>query len=400
MENCEVSITGIGAACGLGWGKAALIDGLLAGRDVFSVLARPGRQSPDGTTAFLGVEMADPPAILAPRVARTAGFGARAAIAVVDEAWREAGLDQVAPERIGLIVGGANLAAREQMLAQQDYGGRLNFVPPRHGHVFFDSEVVGLCANTFAIRGFAHSVGAASASGAVAVLHAAEAIQCGRVDACIALGAVQDVSYLDLVALRALGALGSNRFAGQPGQACRPFDAAHDGFLFGEACAALVLRRGGGGYGRVLGGAQVVDGQRGPEPCGLGQGRAIAAALAQAGLSAAAIDYVNAHGTGTPKGDITEAASIAAAGLHHAWVNAGKSITGHGLAAAGALEVAATLLQMRAGQLHPCRNLERPIDESLRWVRGQTVTHSIRHALKLSFGFGGCDCALVLGAPA
>ena len=410
MASGDVFVAGIGVGCGLGWGKAALIDGLLAGRDVFAVLARPGRQAPDGSTAFIGVEMPDPPVVLPPRVERTAGLGGRAAVAVLDEAWREAGLDDVAPERIGLVDGapdaakpdngGANLAAREQMLAQLAYAGRLDFVPPRHGHVFLDSEVAGLCAATYPIRGFAHSVGAASASGAVAVLHAAEAIRSGRVDACVAVGALQDVSYLDLAGLRALGAMGGGgRFAGQPGRACRPFDSGHDGFLYGEVCAALVLRRDGGGHGRILGGAQVVDGQRGPEPCGVGQGRAIAAALAQAGLTAADIDYVNAHGTGTPKGDVTEAATLAAAGLDHAWINAGKSVTGHGLAAAGALEVAATLLQMRAGRLHATRNLDDPLDPDLRWVRGAAVEHRIRHALKLSFGFGGCDCALVLGAP-
>ncbi|MBR9970334.1 beta-ketoacyl synthase N-terminal-like domain-containing protein [Magnetospirillum sulfuroxidans] len=399
MANSEVFVAGIGAACGLGWGKAALIEGLLAGRDVFSVLARPGRQAPDGSTAFIGVEMPEPPDILPPRVARTAGFGARAAIAVLDEAWREAGLDDVDPQRIGLIVGGANLSSREHLLAVAEYADRLKFIPPRHGHVFFDSDIVGLCASTYAIRGFAHSLGAASASGAVAVLHAAEAIRAGRVDVCIALGAVQDVSYLDLLGLRALGAMGSSRFADRPGLACRPFDVDHDGFLYGEACAALVLRRGAGGYGSILGGAQVVDGQRGPEPCGEGQSRAIAAALAQAGMSAAAIDYVNAHGTGTPKGDEIEAATLRSMGLQQAWINAGKSITGHGLAAAGAIEVAASFLQMHAGALHPTRNLDTPLDPNLRWVRGGAQSHRIRHALKVSFGFAGCDTALVLGAP-
>lgn len=399
MANSEISVTGIGVACGLGWGKAALLDGLLSGRDVFARLARPGRQAGDGSTAFIGVEMPDPPDLLAPRVARTAGLGGKVAIAVLDEAWREAGLDAVAPERIGLIVGGANLANREAFLAAQDYAGRLGKMPPRAGHAYADCDIVGLCASHFPIRAFAHSVGAASASGAAAVVQAVQAIRCGLVDVCIALGALQDVSVMDLAGFRALGAMGSTRFATDPGRACRPFDRDHDGFIFGEACAALVLRRGGGGYGRVLGAAQVADGQRGPEPCGAGQGRAIAAALAQAGLKAADIDYVNAHGTGTPKGDDTEAATIAAAGLNHAWINAGKSVTGHGLAAAGALELAASFLQMRAGRLHAIRNLDHPLDANLRWVRGAPVEHAIGHGLKLSFGFAGCDTALVLGAP-
>lgn len=398
----EIVVTGIGVASGLGHGKASLIDGLLEGRDVFSVLSRPGRQAPDGRTAFMGVEMPDPPDLLPKRVARTAGFGARVAVAVLDEAWREAGLDNIDPERIGLVVGGSNLFSREQLLAVRDYADRLAFIPPRHGHVFMDSDVCGLCTASFAIRGFANTVGAASASGAVAVLQAAEAVRGGRVDTCIALGALQDVSYVDLLGFRALGALGSEKFAGQPGRACRPFDAGHDGFLYGESCAALVLRRAdeaGPGYGALIGAAQIADGQRGPEPSPEGQKRAIAGALAQAGLGAADIDYVNAHATGTPKGDEAELETLLAMGLEHAWVNAGKSILGHGLAAAGAVELAALLLQMRAGRLHPIRNLEIPPQPGLRWVIGGPQPHRIRHALKLSFGFGGIDTALVVRSP-
>lgn len=397
----EIVVTGIGVASGLGHGKASLIDGLLAGRDVFSVLSRPGRQAPDGKTTFMGVEMPDPPELLSKRVARTAGFGARVAVAVLDEAWREAELADVDPERIGLVVGGSNLFSREQLLAVRDYAGRQAFIPPRHGHVFLDSDLCGLCTSTFPIRGFANTVGAASASGSVAVIQAAEAVRTGRVDVCIALGALQDVSYVDLLGFRALGALGAPRFEGRPGKACRPFDAQHDGFLYGESCAALVLRRAGEagrGYGALIGSAQVADGQRGPEPDPAGQKRVIARALGQAGLRAADIDYVNAHGTGTPKGDEVELETLRELGLGEAWVNATKSVIGHGLSAAGAVELAAVLLQMRAGSLHPTRNLEHPPEPSLRYVMASPQPHRIRHALKLSFGFGGVDTALIVRA--
>jgi len=100
--------------------------------------------------------------------------------------------------------------------------------------------------------------------------------------------------------------------------------------------------------------------------------------------------------TGTPKGDEVEAATLAEAGLGHAWVNASKSVLGHGLSAAGAVEVAAVLLQMRAGRLHATRNLEQPVGPPLRQVMGAAVTQPVRHALKTSFGFGGTDAALVI----
>lgn len=399
----EVSITGIGAATGLGYGKGALIDGLLAGRDVFSLLRRPGRQAPDGSTAFMGVELADPPDLLPPRVARTAGFGSRVAVAVVDEAWREAGLDQVAPERIGLVVGGSNLFSREHLLMAQSFAGRLAFVPPRAGHVYLDSDLCGILASTFPIRGFSHTVGAASASGAAAVIAAAQAVQAGRVDACIAVGALQDVSYLDLIGMWAMGALGSLRFAGQPGRACRPFDHDHDGFLYGESCAALVLRpasQGGPGYGTLIGAAQVTDGRRGPEPDAEGRCRAVTAALAEAGIEAVAVDTVSAHATGTPRGDMAEAASLRALGLDHAWITAPKSVLGHGLASAGTVELAALLLQMHRGMLHATRNLEHPQEPGLRHVRGKPCPHQSRYALKLSFGFGGVDTAMIIRGTA
>ncbi|AVM74068.1 beta-ketoacyl synthase N-terminal-like domain-containing protein [Magnetospirillum gryphiswaldense] len=403
MPAPDIVFAGIGTACGLGYGKASLIDGLLAGRDVFSVLARPGRQAPDGSTSFIGVEMPDPPELppeLVPkRVARTIGLGGRVALAVLNEAWGEAALDKVAPDRIGLVVGGSNLFAREQVLMAQDYAGRLSFVPPRAGHVYLDSEVCGLAASIFPIRGFAHTVGAASASGAVAVIQAAQAIRAGTVDVCIALGAMQDVSYLDLLGMRALGAMGSARFADQPGRACRPFDRDHDGFLYGESCAALVLCRAdqaGPGYGTLIGAAQVVDGQRGPEPDGDGQRRAITLALRQAGLGAGDIDVISAHATSTPKGDEVEAATLHGLGLDQAWVVATKSVIGHGLSAAGAIELAALLLQMRAGRLHATRNLEHPHEPVLRHVQGLPQTLAVRHGLKLSFGFGGTDTALVI----
>lgn len=397
-----VVVTGIGIGCGLGWGRDAVCEGLLAGRDVFGVLARPGRQAADGSTRFLGVEMPDPPSVLPARVARTVGLPGLAAAAVVAEAWRDAGLDAMAPERVGLVVGGSNLSSREQALAVQDYGTRLAFVPPRHAFMFLDTDLPGLCAETFPIRGFAHTIGAASASGAVAVLHAVEAVRAGRVDACIALGALQDPSCHDLQALAAIGAMGSRRFSEAPGRACRPFDADHDGFIYGEASAALVVQRAdtvaATPYAAILGGAELVDGHRGPEPDGAAQVRVALAALAAAGLKPADIDYVNGHATGTPRGDVTELETYRALGLGHARVNASKSILGHGLAAAGAVELAAVCLQMRAGRLHPVRNLDRPLDDGIAFVRGVAQDHAVRRALKLSFGFGGVNTALVLGS--
>ncbi|KAB7619599.1 beta-ketoacyl synthase N-terminal-like domain-containing protein [Alkalilimnicola sp. S0819] len=400
-------ISGIGVATGFGFGKDSLRRGLYGGENAFDRLRRPGRQCPEGSGAgapFIGVELPEVPALLAPRVARSAGLGAQVAVAVLDEAWREAGLAALEPERIGLIVGGANLQSREQMLARQAYAERLAFLPPRHGYGFFDTDLAAVCCGHFPIRGFAHTLGGASASGTLAVLEAVAAVKSGRVDACIALGALQDVSMFDLQGMRALGALGSERYAGQPGLACRPFDRDRDGFIYGESSAALVIQRSdsvpaGQGYAAVAGGAQLVDGERGTNPSAAGQRRVLAAALAQAGLAPEQIDYINAHATGTPRGDDTELELYRQAGLAGAWINASKSLIGHGLSAAGAVETAAVALQMRDGRLHATRNLDNPLDPALRWVRGEPREQAVRHALKLSFGFGGINTALALRVP-
>lgn len=405
-DTAAPGITGIGVATALGYGKEAFRDGLFAPRNVFGVMSRPGRQRPDSGCPYIGAEMPEPPDLLPKRVARTASLTGRVAIAVLHEAWREAGLGGLDPARIGLVIGGSNLQAREHLLMQQAYAGRPAFLPPRHGHGFLDTDLCGLCTSVFEIRGFAYTVGGASASGALAVLHAAEAVRSGRVDACIALGALQDLSYVECQALRTLGTMGSDRFAAEPGRACRPFDRDRDGFIFGECCAALVVQRGddlsvcGTSYGSIAGGAHVADGSRGPDPSLAGEIRAIRLALAQAGLEPGEIDYVNAHGTGTPLGDDTELAAYRDVGLTEARINATKSIIGHGLGAAGAVELAAVLLQMRDGRLHATRNLETPVDPAHCWIVGAPERHRVRNALKLSFGFGGIDVAVVVRAPA
>src|SRR5262249_40620939 len=180
---------------------------------------------------------------------------------------------------------------------------------------------------------------------------------------CIALGPLQDLSYFECQALRSIGAMGSDRFAAEPGLACRPFDRDRDGFIFGECSAAIVLTRSDNpaaarNYGSIAAAVHLADGNRGPDPSLAGEVRAIRLALSQAGLDAAAIDYVNPHGTGSALGDDTEIAALREAGLAHARINATKSVIGHGPSAPGAGEMAALLVQMQAGRPHPPRNHE------------------------------------------
>jgi malonyl-ACP decarboxylase len=266
-----------------------------------------------------------------------------------------------------------------------------------------DSDLCGLCTEAFGIRGLAYTVGGASASGQLAVLEAIHAVESGRMDVCIAMGALMDISYWECQGLRSLGAMGSNRYANAPALACRPFDRDRDGFIFGESCGVVVIeslasarRLGRPPYARLSGWAMGMDANRNPNPSIEGEVAAIKAALEHAGLLPMDIDYINPHGTGSTIGDITELESIRQCGLDHAYLNATKSITGHGLSAAGAVEMIAVLLQMKEGRLHPTRNLDNPIDSSFNWVGGQSVTHTMENALNLSMGFGGINTAVCL----
>jgi malonyl-ACP decarboxylase len=139
-----------------------------------------------------------------------------------------------------------------------------------------------------------------------------------------------------------------------------------------------------------------MDGNRNPDPSLEGETRAIQLAMRAAGWSAAHIDYVNPHGTASILGDETELRALAASKLQGAYINATKSLIGHGLSAAGTVEVIATVLQMQSGRLHPSRNLENPIDPDFNWVRQESVNHRIERALTLSMGFGGINTALCL----
>lgn len=390
----------MGVISAIGQGKAAFTNALLEGRAAFNVMRRPGRQQ---ESAYIGAEIQEMifPSGVAGRVLRAASLSAQAALVALEEAWIEARLSGVDPRRTGLIVGGSNIQQRELTRIHESYRDRLAFLRPTYALSFMDSDLCGFCTAQFGIRGLAYTVGGASASGQLAIIQAAQAVLGGQVDVCIALGALMDLSYWECQSMRALGAMGSDRYADEPALACRPFDRDHDGFIFGESCGAVVIeslesseRRGLEPYAALPGWGVAMDGNRNPEPSLEGEMRAIQGALDAAGLQPEQIDYVNPHGTGSIIGDETELEALRTCGLTDAHLNATKSLIGHGLSAAGVVEAIATLLQMQSGRLHPTRNLENPIDPALNWVRSRSIDHSIENALTLSMGFGGINTAL------
>jgi malonyl-ACP decarboxylase len=414
-KHSGIVASGIGVTSAIGQGKREFASALLQGRHNFAVMQRPGRQLPHSAdkaqdpmqqpSPFLGAEIStlSIPESIPSGLLRTASFSAQVALATLHEAWCDAGLEGVTPERIGLVVGGSNIQQREIVQLHDRYRGREQFLRPTYGVSFMDSDLCGLCTEVFGIRGFASTVGGASASGQVAVVEAIQAVESGRVDVCIAMGALMDLSYWECQGLRSLGAMGSDRYADDPSSACRPFDSDRDGFIFGESCAVVVIEKDDFAqrlermpYARLPGWAIRMDANRNPNPSVKGEVAAINTALDRAGLSPTEVDYINPHGTGSTIGDITELESLRQSRLDHAYLNATKSIVGHGLSAAGTTEMVAVLLQMAEGSLHPTRNLVNPIETDFKWIKDQALPHRIENAINLSMGFGGINTAICL----
>jgi malonyl-ACP decarboxylase len=394
------AITGIGIITPIGCGQSAVQRALLAGDSAFGVMQRSGRQK--GSSAFLGAEIAnfEESDFVSRKVPRSASWTSQVTVATVSEAWTDAQLGDLDPERIGLIVGGSNLQQREIVATHDAFADRFEYLRPMYAQMFMDTDICAICTEQFGIRGIACTVGGASASGHLAIVQAIQAVSSKQVDVCIAVGALMDISYWECQGFRALGAMGSDRFAKEPGYACRPFDRWQDGFIYGENCGAVVIERGGRvrrkPYAMVRGWSYLQAGARTPHPSLDCEVSAIKAALKMAKLNPSEIDYINPHGTGSPIGDRVELRALKECGLAGAYINATKSILGHGLSAAGTVEVVATLLQMRAGQLHPSKNLVEPIDASFSWITARSFEHRTRNALNLSFGFGGVSSAICL----
>lgn len=401
-DESSIVITGMGVITAIGQGKKNFSKAMMEGQFVFGTLKRSGRQK---GTHFIGAEIPDivMPDRFSKRLLRNISLSGKAAMVTLHEAWEEAQLNEIEPCRIGLIVGGSNIQQREQAQLFEKYIDKVEYIKPSYGFTFMDSDICGMCTEHFGIKGFAYTVGGASASGQLAIIQAIEAVKSGQVDVCIALGALADISYYECQAMRLLGAMGTDRYNHEPDKAYRPFDKDRDGFIYGESCGAVVIEKANLAkarniytYASISGWAVRMDGNRNPNPSYEGEMSVIENALAQAKLQPEEIDYINPHGSGSIIGDETEIKAIIDSGLSHAYLNTTKSLIGHGLSAAGTVELIATVLQMKEECLHPSRNLDTPIDSSCNWVRNQPIPHLINNAITLSMGFGGINTAICL----
>jgi len=259
------------------------------------------------------------------------------------------------------------------------------------------------------LKGPSYCTTSACSSGAHAIGEAAEWIRRGRCDVMVAGGAEATITPVGISGFEAMFALSKRN--DDPTHASRPFDTGRDGFVSGEGSGILILesltrarKRGARIYGEVTGYGASSDAHHltQPAPNGEGAQRSMRMALDDAKLAPDAIEYINAHGTSTPVGDVEESKAIAAVFGAHAtdkklWVSSTKSMMGHLLGAAGAVETAICALTLAEGRVAPTINLENQDPQCpLDYVANTARERRMRHVMNNSFGFGGTNCTLVL----
>jgi 3-oxoacyl-[acyl-carrier-protein] synthase II len=258
------------------------------------------------------------------------------------------------------------------------------------------------------LRGPSYCTTSACSSGAHAIGEAFEWIRRGRAQMMVAGGAEATVTPVGIGGFEAMYAL--SRRNEDPTRASRPFDKARDGFLCGEGSGVLILetlarakKRGARIYAEITGYGASSDANHLTQPAPQGEGaqRAMRMALRDGKVNPDEVDYINAHGTSTPVGDVAESQAIGAVFGEHAlgkklWVSSTKSMMGHLLGAAGAVESAVCALAIAEGKLPPTINLEDQDPECpLDYVALTARERRVRHALNNSFGFGGTNCSLL-----
>jgi 3-oxoacyl-[acyl-carrier-protein] synthase II len=416
-ERRRIWITGIGLVTPIGTGVAAFCDGL---RQARSPVKRIDRFDPTPFRSQVAAQVDDFDALswMPPKTARQldrfSQFGMVAGRLALDDAALVPG-EAGAPERdrIGIYLGsalGGIAFAEEQHERYLEKGIRQ--VSPTLALAVFGGAAPANLGIALDVRGPILSTANSCASGAVALGEALGDLREGRIDAAIAGGCEIPLSPLAFGAFDIIRALSAGH-NDDPAHAARPFDAERDGFVMGEGAALLVLeaadaaeRRGATPYAELLGYGATSDAHHMVQPRADGReaARAAAIALEDACVDPGEIDYVNAHASSTPIGDVAEARALTIALGERAAtvpVSGTKAYYGHPLGASGAIEAAICALAIRDGWAPPSVNLVAPepdLGALLPGLLREGRSGTYRRVLSTSFGFGGLNAALVLGS--
>ena len=412
-ERTDVVVTGLGAITPVGADVASTWSSLLAGRSGVTKLTDDwAEQLPARIAAWAAAD----PATLIDRVqARRMDRCEQFALVAAREAWADAGTPEVDPERLGVVVssgigGVASTLAGYDVLREKGWSRISPFAIP----MLMPNGSAGWLSIEFGARAGAHATVSACASGAEAIGYAMEMIRSGRADVVLAGGTEAAIIPLNLAAFAAMRALSTRN--DEPERASRPFDKGRDGFVLGEGAGVVVLesaehaaRREARVYAVAAGVGYSADAHHiaQPDPDASGVVLALRRVLADADLDPEQIVHVNAHATSTPAGDVVECQAIAEAlgpSSSGVVVSATKSMTGHLLGGAGAIESVAAILALRERVAPPTINLEDPDDSAgVQIATGPTKLRPRATApmavLNNSFGFGGHNVALAFTAP-
>ncbi len=404
----EVVITGIGATTPLGGDVASTWEAMLAGQSGVVPLTE------DWAAALpvrIAARLASEPSTVIDRIKlRRLDRSEAIALVAAYEAWRDAGFGDpgehtgVAPERLAVSVG-SGIGGATTLLAQDDTleasGPRR--VSPHTVPMLMPNGPAAWIGLELGAKAGVHCVASACATGAEAIAKGMDLIRAGRADVVVTGGTEAVIHPLPIAGFASMRAMSTRN--DEPERASRPWDQGRDGFVMGEGAGILVLERadhaaarGARVYARVAGAGISSDGYDmvQPDPTGSGAARAISAALADAGVAATDVRHVNAHATSTPTGDIPELLAVRAALGDHAVLTSTKSMTGHLLGAAGAVESIAAVLAMRDSVVPPTINLDDPDPELDLDVAALKPRHlEIPAAMNNSFGFGGHNVAIV-----
>jgi len=403
----EVVVTGLGMTTPVGGDVASSWSAILAGQSgVRPIDAEWIAEQPSRIAGQLAVE---PSEVLTKVETRRLDRSQQAAVIAAREAWQDAGAPAVEPERLGTVIG-TGIGGVTSLLEAYDTLNERGWsrVSPHMVTMIMPNGPAAVVGLEIGARAGVHSPVSACASGAEAIANAARMIRDGRADVVLTGGTEAVICGITMAGFSAMRALSTRN--DDPTAASRPYDTDRDGFVMGEGAGIVVLEsrdhakaRGASIYGVYGGAGMTSDGHHiaQPDPEGSGAARAMTAALADAGVSAADVHHVNAHATSTPQGDIAEAVAIRRAlgsDADQALVTGTKSMTGHLLGGAGAIESIFTILALRDRTAPPTINLEN-MDPEIHIPVAANSPHELPSgdiaALNNSFGFGGHDVALV-----
>jgi 3-oxoacyl-[acyl-carrier-protein] synthase II len=413
MELKRVVVTGLGAITPLGNTVDAFWSGLVSGK---SGAARITKFDPENFKTQFACEVKgfDVSEFIDRKEARKMDLFAQYAVVSSDEALRDAGLleagEGLNPDRVGVIWGSGIGGFQTFMNEARDFyqGGSIPRFSPFFIPMMISDIAAGHISMRHGFRGPNFCTVSACASGTNALIDAFNYIRLGKADVMVTGGSEAAVTEGGIGGFNALKALSTRNE--DPETASRPFDATRDGFVLGEGAGAVILEsyehamaRGAKIYAEMVGGGMSADAYHltAPHPEGLGAKNVMFNALADAGMQPEDIDYVNVHGTSTPLGDVAETKAIQSVFGEHAYalnISSTKSMTGHLLGAAGAIEGIASILAVKHGIVPPTINFVHPdpeLDPKLDFTFNVARHRKVRAALSNTFGFGGHNASVI-----